>query len=147
MVGSCPFDGPGLQGFSTTRPSTLYPRLIDIRRSKNQATTNSVGGVGYEGRETSTAFSDPEGEIIIRTGIPCSIDSKGVGRATGAMLLPGNINKHSQWKVTTDPGANLPLGTIRDNDVVLDDEGYRYQVALNMWTFLGYTLDVIRLES
>ena len=147
MAGVCPFDGSGLQGFQSTRPSSLYPRLIDVRRSKNPATFSSTGKVGYEGRETSTAFSNPEGEYLVVDHVPCSIDSKGVGRATGAMLLPGNINKHSQWKVTTDPGANLPLGTIRDNDVVIDDEGYRYQVALNMWTFLGYTLDVIRLET
>jgi hypothetical protein len=103
-----------------------------------------VGLGGYEGREASTAFSDLEGEVVLLTGLPVAIESRGIGRSTGAMTLPGNITKHPQWRILTQP---LALGTIRDNDVIIDDEGYRYMVALNYWTALGYVLDCVRLET
>lgn len=81
---------------------------------------------------------------MLMTGISCRIDPRGIGRATGAMLLPGSVSKHPQWRISTQP---LPLGTIRDNDILVDEEGYRYQVALNGWTTTGYVMDCIRLET
>ena len=60
------------------------------------------------------------------------------------MLLPGDITKRPQWKINTVP---LAVHTIRDRDFIIDDEGYRYMVALNGWTILGYFLDCVRLET
>jgi hypothetical protein len=125
-------------------PSALYPRTVDLHRSKNPALPSATGLGTYEGREASTAAIDPEGETVIMQSIPCSIESRGIGRATGQMTLPGNVTKHPQWKILT---PSLPLYTIRDNDILIDDEGYRYQVALNSWGITGYTLDCIRLET
>lgn len=132
-------------GTATLVPSALYPRRIDLHRSKaNAAQIATVGATGYSGREASTAPSNPEGEIVLLTGINCQIESRGVGRSTGQMTLPGNVSRNPQWRIMTQP---LPLGTIRDDDIVIDDEGYRYQVALNFWTGLGYSMDCIRLET
>lgn len=88
--------------------------------------------------------SNPEGEVVLLTGISCNIESRGVGRSAGQMTLPGNVSRNPQWRIMTQP---LPIYTIKDDDILIDDEGYRYQVALNMWTPLGYTLDAIRLET
>ena len=124
----------------------LWPRRIDLHRSKNPALASAVGAGTYQGREASLAFSDPEGETVLMTGLQVVIESRGIGRSTGAMTLPGNVSKHPQWRIITQP---LPVGTIRDNDIIVDTdgEGYRYQVALNSWTILGYVLDCIRLET
>lgn len=124
-------------------PSLLFPRRIDVHRSRNPKST-TVGGAGYSGREASTAPSNPEGEDVIFTGISCNIESRGVGRSTGQMTLPGNVSRNPQWRIMTQP---LPLGSIRDDDIIIDEEGYRYQVALNYWTPIGYSMDCIRLET
>jgi hypothetical protein len=137
----------GLKGFGGNNGASgnaLLPRLIDVHRSKNPATSSDTGLGTYQGREASTDFSDPEGEAILLTGVNCDIQSRGIGRSTGAMLLPGNVSKNPQWRIIT---SFIPIHTIRDNDILIDDEGYRYQVALNQWTVLGYVLDCIRLET
>lgn len=122
----------------------LFPRRIDLHRSRQQNAPAAVGAGNYGGREASTALSDPEGEMILLQNLPCQIESRGIGRATGQMTLAGNVTRNPQWRIMTKP---LPLGTIRDNDIIVDDEGYRYQVALNNWTINGYVLDCIRLET
>jgi hypothetical protein len=138
----------GLKGFSTVGASgnPAYPRLIDLYRSRDPqiAKTGTVGLGAYEGRTGSLSPSDPSGLEKLLTGIACNIDPHGIGRATGLMLLPGDVTKRPQWKISTIP---LPLRTIRDRDFIIDDEGYRYEVALNGWTILGYVLDCIRLET
>lgn len=138
----------GLKGFNTVGASgnVAYPRLISLYRSKDPqaAKTGTVGLGVYEGRTGSLAFSDSSGLALLLTGIACNIDPHGIGRATGAMLLPGDATKHPQWKISTIP---LPLYTIRDRDFLIDDEGYRYEVALNGWTVLGYVAHCIRLET
>ena len=37
--------------------------------------------------------------------------------------------------------------SIRDRDIVVDDEGYRYSIAAASWTVFGYQLNCIRLEA
>ena len=122
----------------------LFPRTVDLRRSNVPMASNAKGLGGYSGREAAAAPPDPNGETVLMTGIACTIEARGIGRATGKMTLPGNVTVHPQWRIITVP---LPLYTIRDNDILIDDEGYRYQVAMNQWGILGYTLDCIRLET
>jgi hypothetical protein len=46
--------------------------------------------------------------------------------------------------------AVAALGTIysiRDRDIIVDEEGYRYEVGANYWTQLGYQLSTIREEA
>lgn len=148
MVMNCCGGAPlctGLKGFGPGGiNNSLFPRTVDLHRSKNPASSSDVGLGDYEGREASTDFSNPRGEAVLISGIACQIESRGIGRSTGAMTVPANVSKNPQWRILT--GA-MPLHTIRDNDILVDDEGYRYQVALNQWTILGYMLDCIRLET
>jgi hypothetical protein len=140
----------GLKGFGGVTGgvsgNSLYPRLIDVLRSKDpQAQKTSTVGLGvYEGRTGSLDYSDPSGLMTLFSGLACAIDSHGIGRSTGAMLLPGDVVKHPQWKISI-PG--LALHSIRDRDILIDDEKYRYEVAMNGWTIVGYVLNCIRLET
>jgi hypothetical protein len=138
----------GLKGFNLVGATgnALYPRLIDLYRSKDPqaAKTGTVGLGAYEGRTGSIGFSDPSGLALLFPGILCAIDPHGIGRSTGAMMLPGDVVKHPQWKITT---IALPLYTIRDRDILIDDEGYRYEVGMNGWSLTGYVLNCIRLET
>ena len=43
--------------------------------------------------------------------------------------------------------AGVPKGGIRDRDILVDDEGYRYGVASAWWTQLAYNLSCVRLEA
>jgi hypothetical protein len=43
--------------------------------------------------------------------------------------------------------SGLVRYAIRDRDIVVDDEGYRYGVAQNRWTVFGYRLHCVRLET
>lgn len=121
----------------------LYPRVISVRRSRSVAGETTVGGTTYQGREANTSVADPQSETVLLTGISASIQSRGVGRVAHA-LLPGNVTDHPQWRILTMP---MPLGSIRDDDIIVDEEGYRYQVAQNYWTPMGYRLDAVRLET
>lgn len=124
--------------------SFIYPRTIELRRSKNISQQSpAIGGVGYSGREEGTGYADQENEIVIQSGIQCTIQAKGTG-SSGAQILPGNISKTPQWVILTPP---MDKGIFRDNDIIVDDEGYRYGVALNYWTPMGYNLKCIRLET
>ena len=103
----------GLKGFGPAgvgQGGALYPRTIDLLRSKDPAAQSESVGLGvYEGRTHSLAFSDPNGLALLVAGITCNIDAHGIGRSTGAMLLPGDVTKHPQWKISTSP---LPLRKI-----------------------------------
>ena len=124
--------------------SFLYPRTIAVHRTvTNDPTGTAKGAVGYAGRVQSPDSAGAGGESVILSGVPATIQSRGVGRVAHG-LLAGNITSHPQWRILTRPIANH---TIRDEDIIVDDEGYRYQVAQNYWTPMGYRLDCVRLEA
>jgi len=41
----------------------------------------------------------------------------------------------------------VPKGAVRDRDILVDDEGYRYEVGHAYWNILGMKLQCIRLEA
>jgi hypothetical protein len=129
--------------------SVFYPRTIEIHRSKTNAVSSGgaqqVGLTGYSGREQSTAPSDAEGETVLFSGIPAAIDAKSPGRTRGT-FLPADITEKGTWIITI-PAASLPQYSVRDRDIIVDDEGYRYGVGQNYWTVTGYQLACIRLET
>jgi hypothetical protein len=43
--------------------------------------------------------------------------------------------------------TGIEIYDIRDRDIIVDDEGYRYEVSTNFWTGLGYQLSTIREEA
>jgi len=130
--------------------STLYPRLVDVHRSKTNATntsgTQQVGLLGYSGREQSiSSSSDPEGEIILYTGLPANIVARQTGRAK-TTFIPSDISERQIWQILI-PLTALPQYSVRDRDVIVDDEGYRYMVSQNWFTVLGYQLSCFRMEA
>ncbi len=130
--------------------SFLYPRTIEIRRINTGAgaTDTNIGLIGYSGDALAPTTKDPaQGETVLFTAIPANIQAMQMGRkATGGGGLPTQGSQHPSWKVIIPPGA-VPKDSIRDGDIIVDDQGYRYQVAQNYWNSLGYQAACMRLEA
>lgn len=127
----------------------LYDRTVAVHRSKTNAVSGAgaqqIGLTGYSGREQSTAASDTEGEMVLFINLPASIQAKRAGRFM-AGLVPSDITQKPQWAIII-PASALPQYSIRDRDIIVDDEAYRYEVAQNYWTAFGYQLECVRLET
>jgi hypothetical protein len=124
--------------------SFLYPRTVAVHRSQTNATSSSVGLVGYSGREAQPAPADPEGELVLFTGLPAQIFPRATKRSQGE--LPSDVVTRAEWQICI-PAASLPQYSLRDRDIFVDDENYRYQAQANYWTPLGYQVFCIRLEA
>jgi hypothetical protein len=127
--------------------TSLYPRVVEIHRFKSVAgpTDNAIGGVGYSGAEQSTNPSDPQGETVLFTGVAASIQSGDTGRKKGK-AIPTDVFYAPTWYIFI-PAFALPQFSVRDRDVVVDEEGYRYEVGQAYWNLLGYKLSCVRLEA
>lgn len=125
----------------------LYPRTIEVHRIKSNAgsTDSVIGLTAYSGAEQSTVASDPQGEVVLFTGIGCTIQSGDTGRKKGK-ALPQDVFYAPTWYIFTDPAA-LAKSSIRDRDIIIDDESYRYEVGQAYWIGPGYKLSCIRLEA
>lgn len=122
----------------------IYPRVIEVRRLKTVAgDTDAIGLVGYSGAEQPT--SSPQGEVVLFTGIPASIQKGQAGRKKDG-TLPTDAVFAPTWRIWI-PFASMAKGDIRDRDIIKDDELYRYEVAQAYWNILGYQLICIRLEA
>ena len=124
---------------------TIYPRLIEVRRAKTAAGAgDALGLIGYSGEEATTDPTNPQGEIVLLTGIPASIQASTSGRKKDASL-PQDAVFAPTWKIWGPLGV-MVKGIVRDRDIVIDDEQYRYEVAQAYWNILGYQLVCIREE-
>jgi hypothetical protein len=127
----------------------LFNRTVAVHRSKTNAVTTGgspqVGLTGYSGREQSTASADAEGETVLFTGLPAAIQAKRAGRTKGTLLAADIVDK-PEWVILI-PASAIAQYAIRDRDIIVDDEQYRYMVASNYWTLVGYQLSCIRLET
>ena len=85
------------------------------------------------------------GEIAIVAGVPVNILGT-TGRATGTGELPSDAPGPSRWRIAL-PASVCPKGSVKDRDVLIDEEGYRYQVSAAVWTAIGYRCEAIRTES
>lgn len=123
--------------------SFLFPRLISIARLKtDNDTSTAVGLGGYSGAEAST--SSPQGPTVLFTNIAASIFAGTTGRKKEGNL-PQDVVTSPTWYISIS--SVLPQYSVRDRDIITDDEGYRYEVSQNYWTMLGYNLTCIRLEA
>lgn len=112
----------------------MYPRTIDIHRPAGQA---GVGALGYGGQTVAT-------EAVLATGIRCSIQMQREGQRnpTG---LPGDGKQASHFVFI--PKAALALGAVRSRDILIDDQGRRYQVIDPYFDSLGHRLSALVLEA
>jgi hypothetical protein len=111
----------------------MYPRTVSFVRSAAQS---GVGVVGYGGHTTAT-------ETQIAANIPASVQARREG-GTAPNGLPGDGTKPT-WYVFI-PRSKLAKGTVENRDIMIDDEGERYQVIQPYWDSLGYRLTVITLD-
>jgi hypothetical protein len=123
----------------------IYDRIVAVHRIKTEAGPGggTIGEGGYSGPDQGTG---PEGEAVLYTGLPCSIQQKSPGRTKGT-LLPADIVQKPEWVIEIPIWAPIARYDIRDRDIVIDDEGYRYGVGSNRWTVFGYRLSCVRLEA
>lgn len=128
----------------------LYPRTVSLRRLKTVAGTSTAAGdaiglTGYSGAEISTDPADTQGETILKDGIPASIQAAATGRKRDS-ALPQDAVSNPTWDIFI-PSTALAKGMVRDRDIFVDDEGYRYEVGQAYWNLLGYKAMCIRLEG
>lgn len=124
---------------------TAYPRTVDVHRTKTTAgPSDAIGAEGYSGAEGGTV--SPEGEDVLFTNRIASIQVVSAGRTTINVGLPGDAVQKPVWKIFI-PASAVPKYSIRDRDILIDDEGYRYHVSANEWTEAGYELSTVRLEA
>ena len=111
--------------------SLLYPRVVEVRRLRRDVTPavleNFTPDQGYSGAEQTTVTDDPNGEVTLFKGICCGIQALQSGRTKDG-TLPTDATTRPQWKILIQPGALL-IYSIRDRDIVIDDEGYRHIVS------------------
>lgn len=119
----------------------IYPRLIEVRRLKTVGA--AVGLVGYSGAEQPS--SALHGEEVLFTDIPASIQAGPAGRKKDGSL-PSDSVFAPTWKIWI-PLSAMEKGSIRDRDIIKDDELYRYEVSQAYWNILGYQLVCIRLQA
>lgn len=113
----------------------LYPRTIAVHRPNVDTT------VGADTDYSGTQESD---ETLVATGVRCSIQYDAGGRNPEANL-PADAQGRATWKVLI-PLEQAAFGTIRRNDVIVDDLGVRYQVRAPYWNSLGYNVKCETLE-
>ena len=125
----------------------LYPRVITIKRSQTIASaTNRIGLQGYSGMAENPDASDTQqGEIVIASAVPASIQATQQGRKKDSSL-PSDAVWAPTWVIYI-PKSAVAKGVIRDRDIAYDDEGYRYEVGQAYWNILGHKLTGIRLEA
>lgn len=120
---------------------SVFPRTVSIYRQK---VVDGLGNVGYSGAEQSTTTA--EGEQLLFAGLAASVQASSVGKniTTETSMLPTDSARKPMWNIFI---PSLPIYSVRDRDIVVDDEGYRYEVSSNEWTPLGYKLQTVRQEA
>ena|ERR1700692_640486 len=113
----------------------IYSRKISISRPNYSP---GVGSIGYQGLL-------PSNETVVYENIPASIQKRSGIRSPNA-ALPGDVAQGYAWNIFT-PRNSLPKDAIKNNDIVTDDAGSRYQVYANYWNSLGYNMTAERLEN
>src|SRR5947209_3331100 len=99
----------------TQSGQNLYPRIISVRRAITVAgSTDNIGSVGYSGTELG---SGAEGEMVLFSGLPASIQLKAGGRTTKAGELPGDSVTKPIWNILI-PATSVAQYSIRDRDII-----------------------------
>lgn len=128
----------------------MYPRTIELRRPRANSAdvvgTPVVGALPYQGTEQTEATGNVNAEDVLQSGIPATISPVGIGKVKGLDIVPSDSPGPVQYVITTLPGV-LSDGAVRDRDILVDDYGYRYQIAAEQFTPLGYSIRAMRLEA
>jgi len=115
--------------------SFIYPRVVAITRPATLS-PSQVGAIDYQ-------VLDADQETIVAIGLPASIQQDRTGMRLTANL-PGDILRGMCWSIFIRP---ITKGVLKDNDIITDDEGIRYQVTAAYWNSLGVNAKCERLEN
>ena len=110
--------------------SFLYPRTISVYRDAEPLTA------GLQ------SYMAPNQSQLVAAGIAASIQLK-KQVSTQPADLPADISRRTYWNII----FRAPLGTVLDNDTIVDDLGVRYQVTAAYWNSLGYNCLCERMEA
>jgi hypothetical protein len=128
----------------------LYPRTIQVRRLRRDVTpavlANFEPDAGYVGSEQNTVSDDPNSELVLYKNVCCSIAAHQSGRTKDG-LVPTDATMKPLWLIIVPASSCVPKAAIRDRDLLVDDEQYRYIVAQAWWTPLSWNLSAVRLEA
>lgn len=114
--------------------SFLYPRTLTLVRP---ATQSGEGKLTYGGKTQA-------GETVIASSVPCGFDLRREGQKDTPGLPGDGTRPTYDCRI---PRKALAKGTVKDRDIVIDDEGLRYQVVGPFWASLGYALRVELLAA
>ena len=110
----------------------FYPRTISVLR---QATNTTAGAQGYSG-------VTPENEETIFTNVAAHIEAERIGNNS-----PANLPANSQGEPIYLIIFILPLNSVQNRDIIIDDTGYRYQVISADWGPMVTTCRSKKLEN
>lgn len=111
--------------------SFIFPRTITVKR---HTATAGKGFVGYSG------VTDGDLTVIL-SNVQASIQLKRSGGSPEAKL-PADGDK-TKWRIM----FQAAVGTVTENDLIIDDLGKRYQVKGAYWNSLGYQCACELLEA
>lgn len=117
--------------------ATLYDRSISIYRQSSQLVPGNAGFLGQK----------KANEVLLYGGIAASIQSPSVGsRRQSEDGQPYDAAGPARWNFFF-PNIVAPNGSIATRDIVVDDNGDRYQVAVANRSLITWKLQCIRLEA
>lgn len=126
--------------------SFIYPRVIDIHRPKPQAVgsgPNVATLKSYTG--TTTDVVSTTGENLVLAALPAAVQFVSpLSRGAGSNL-PSDTHAPGAWRIFI-PAASAAITAIQNRDIIVDDQGNRYQVEDSYWTFFGWHLRARLLE-
>ena len=132
----------------------LLTRTVEVRRifsnvpgssSPGAPPPSAIGDIGYIGAEqTTTPGVGVEGEQVLYVGLPATIAPGAAGRGKGP--LAADLVFKPGWNISI-PASAVPKYGIRDKDIIVDDEAYRYQVTAAGYSAMAWNLQTIRLET
>lgn len=109
--------------------SFIYPRTIDVHRPNS--TPGEAGAVAYQGETAAN-------ESVLLQQLGASIQHRS-GKGSGNTGLPADAPKKADWYIFI-PSCDASLGSISENDIIIDDLGKRYQIIAAYWNSLGYRI-------
>lgn len=105
--------------------SFLRPHTISIRRP---TTPSGTSPLGYQGLRK-------QDEVVVATGIKANIAASRESRPVTSGL-PSAVMFRTLYKIVFD-GKD---GLVRNRDVIVDQNGRRYQVLSVSWGSLGFSV-------
>ena len=108
-----------------------------------QSQTGSKGTYWGQSRAPQTTATGV-GERTVISGIPCAIVGT-AGRATGTGENPSGPPGPGRWRIYM-PQSAFPKGSIKDADILIDEESRRYMVGQASWTNDGYRVEAVTEE-